>query len=172
MDGASILGGCRLLVYTIINQTMVSAMETMFGRKCSRTECMGEDVYLSFWAANGAPEKLKIERATGPWISMASAEWGGCNNEPKVGQNDGISFGEDGTQGNDDWGGCCRIVCATRFWGKNKYNEIRRGYRWPPINDCMQHPTKLTRAPWVGDMSGHSTSGRCRGVIFNCTGGS
>ena len=48
---------------------------------------------------------------------------GGRNNQPKVGQNDGISFGEDGAQGDGDWGGRCRIVCAIRFQGKNKYNE-------------------------------------------------
>jgi hypothetical protein len=53
---------------------------------------------------------------------------GGRNNQPKMGRNDGISFGEDGAQGDDNWGGRCRIVCANRFRGKNKDNEIRRGY--------------------------------------------
>jgi hypothetical protein len=37
---------------------------------------------------------------------------GGRNNQPKVSRNDGISFGEDGAQGDDDWGGRCCIVCA------------------------------------------------------------
>jgi hypothetical protein len=78
---------------------------------------------------------------------------GGRNNQPKVGRNDGISFGEDGAQGDDDWGGRYRIVCAIRFRGKNKYNEIRPGYRLPPIDDCTQQPTKLTRARWAEDIS-------------------
>ena len=53
---------------------------------------------------------------------------GGRNNQPKMGRNDGISLGEDGSQGDDDWGGRCRIVCANRFRGKNRDNEFCRGY--------------------------------------------
>jgi len=39
---------------------------------------------------------------------------GGHNNQPKSGRIVRISFGETGAQGDDDGGGCCRIVSVVK----------------------------------------------------------
>ncbi len=58
------------------NRTMVStvwgALESRFGW----AEHVREEVKSSFWVANRATKKVKIERVMGPRISMASAGWG------------------------------------------------------------------------------------------------
>jgi hypothetical protein len=129
---------------------MVSAVEVTFERKCSRAERVGEDLLLIVLGGELSVGKIGNRESNGALDFDVFCWMGGRNNQPKVGRNDGISFGEDNAQGDDDWGGHCRIVCAIRFRSKNKYNEIRRGYRRPPIDDCTQQPAKLTPAQWVG----------------------
>ena len=48
------------------------ALESRFGW----AEHVREVVKSSFWVANRATKKVKIERVMGPRISMASAGWG------------------------------------------------------------------------------------------------
>ena len=45
---------------------------------------MGADDYSSLWVANEATKKIKIERAMGPRISMASAGWEDATTNRKV----------------------------------------------------------------------------------------
>ena len=75
MGGAPVLDSCRSLVYTTINRMMVSVTGGALERRCGWGGTCGEDVNLLFWDANLGLEKLKIERATGHLISMASAGW-------------------------------------------------------------------------------------------------
>ena len=79
---------------------------------------------------------------------------GGCNNQPKVGRNDGICFGRRRAG---------RAAAAS--FGLSNYwtNEIHCGIRRPPINNCTQQPTKLTWVQWGRDISGCGTGGECRG---------
>ena len=69
---------------------------------------------------------------------------GGRNNQPKMGRNDGISLGEDGshramTIGED----AAASFVPTDFGAKIKITNFVVGM-WPPIDDCTQQPTKLT----------------------------
>ena len=73
--GAPVLDSHRSLVYTTINRMMVLAAGGALERRCGWGGTCGEDVNLLFWDANLGLEKLKIERATGHLISMASAGW-------------------------------------------------------------------------------------------------
>jgi hypothetical protein len=80
-------------------------------------------------------------RATTPSVSMASAGW----DDPTTNQKVTIlleCIWKRWQEGYDDRGGRCRVFLAIGFWGKNKYNKIRRGFRRPQIDDCTQQPTK------------------------------
>ena len=54
---------------------------------------------------------------------------------------------------------------------KNKYNKIRRGFRWPPIDHCTQQPTKimLDRLGEIGEDA--RLSGNAGGAVFDRSGG-
>ncbi len=45
-------------------------------RKFYQADLVGEDFYPSFRWVEKSGEKIKIERATGPYDSMASGGWG------------------------------------------------------------------------------------------------
>ena len=53
----------------------VSAVGWMLARRCEWAERVEADVYSSLWVANESDEKIKIERAMGPRISMAFSGW-------------------------------------------------------------------------------------------------
>ncbi len=75
MGRAPVLDSRRSLVYTTINRMMVLAAGGALERRQGWGGTSGEDVYSSFWVVNCGLEKLKIERAMGPWILMASVGW-------------------------------------------------------------------------------------------------
>jgi hypothetical protein len=60
-----------------------------------------------------------IERATGPWILMASAGWGDATTNQKLVETMEYIWG-DNAQGDDDRGVCCRIVWAFKLLDKNQ----------------------------------------------------
>ena len=64
-----------------------------FERRRGRGGTCGEDVYSLLLTANSASEKIKIERATGSWISMASAGWGDATTNQKLAEMMGNIFG-------------------------------------------------------------------------------
>jgi hypothetical protein len=69
-------------VYTTMNRTMVSSAGGEFDRRRGRGGTCGENVYASFWAAIECRKKNN-ERATGPWILMASAGCGDATTNQK-----------------------------------------------------------------------------------------
>jgi hypothetical protein len=72
-------------------------------------------------------------------MSFNGFSWmGGRNNQPKVGRNDGIHLEETASRAMTIGGDAVESFRPSDFGGKNKYNEIRRGFRRPPIDDCMQ----------------------------------
>ena len=85
---------------------------------------MGEDVCPSFWVANGATKKKKIERAMGPRISMALLNGKTQQPQPKVGRIVGVYLGEVGAHGEDDLGGRRHSFSAFGLWGK-KINKMK-----------------------------------------------
>jgi hypothetical protein len=70
---------------------------------------------------------------------------GGRNNQPKVGRNDGMSFGEEVHRGMTIGEDAVASFVSTDFGAEINITKFVVGI-WPPINDCTQQPTKLTRA--------------------------
>ena len=102
---------------------MVSAVWGALERRRARAERVGEDVCPSFWVANGATKKKKIERAMGPRISMALLN--GKTQQPTESRPHRWSiFGRGGAHGEDDLGGRRHSFSAFGLWGK-KINKMR-----------------------------------------------
>ncbi len=84
---------------------------------------VGEDICPSFQVANGATKKKQIERAMGPWISMALLN--GETQQPTESRPYLWSiFGRGGAQGEDDLGGRCHTFSAFGLRGK-KINKTK-----------------------------------------------
>jgi hypothetical protein len=107
-------------VYTAINRTMVSSAGGEFDRRRGRGGTCGEDVCASFWAAIGAWKKMRESdgrRGLGfRWLLLDGGTQQPTKSRPKLWD---IFLG-DGAQGDDDRGGCCRIVWAIELLDKNK----------------------------------------------------
>ena len=99
------------------HQTTLKAVGWMLERRLKWVERVGVDVYSSLWVANGATKKIKIERAMGPWISMAFSGWEDTTTNLKAALR-WIIIWRDGAQGDDDRGGRYRVISAIGIWGK------------------------------------------------------
>ena len=123
MGGAPVLGGPHLTGKRANQPSDGVGWGGALERRFERAERMGEDVCPSFWVANGATKKKKIERAMGPRISMALLN---CETQqPTESRPHRWSiFGRGGAHGEDDLGGRRHSFSAFRLWGK-KINKMR-----------------------------------------------
>jgi hypothetical protein len=82
----------------------------------------------------------KIERAMGDGaLDFDGFCWMGGRQQPtKIQPKLWDIFLGEGAQGDDDRGGCCRIVWAIKLFEKNKLKQIRRGFRRPTDNFTQQ----------------------------------
>ncbi len=141
-------------------------------RRCKQAERVGEDVCPLFWVANGVMKKKKqIERAMGPWIAMGSCCMGWDNNQPKVGRIFGVYLGEAARSAETIGEDVVTPSWPSDYGAKNKWNEIRRGFRRLPVNDFTQQPTKLSRAQWWTNIGEDAwLSGNAGGGAFDRSG--
>ena len=80
---------------------------------------MGVTFTRRFGGLNRATKKIKIERATGPSVWMASSGWGNATTNQKSAKTIGYIRG-DGAQGNDHGGESCCSFSAINILGAKK----------------------------------------------------
>ncbi len=133
-----------------------------FERRCARAELVLEDVCPSFQVANGAAKKRKWR---GQWgLGLRWLLLHGETQQPTESRPYRWSiFVRGGAQGEDDWGERRHTFLAIRFRGKKEYINIRCCLRRPPIDNCTQQPTKLSRALWWTNRRGRATVRERRG---------
>ena len=110
-------------------------------------------------------ERRKKENREGDGASDCDGSW--CmerrNNQPKVGRIVGVYLGEAARRAKTIGENAVTPFWPSDFGAKKEYIKIRCCLRRPPIDNCTQQPTKLSRARWWTNRRGRATVGERRG---------
>ena len=85
------------------------------------------------------------------------------NNQPKVGRIVGVYLWEAARRAETIGENAVTPFWPSDFGAKKEYIKIRCCLRRPPIDNCTQQPTKLSRARWWTNRRGRTTVGERRG---------